>query len=44
VLVNRYVVYIEFILGIGGSTNHSAGVGGGSKLALGMLGFHSIGD
>ena len=43
VLVNRHVVDSDFLVGIGGLyPNHSAGFGGGSKLALGVLGFRSI--
>jgi nickel-dependent lactate racemase len=42
VLVNRHVVYRELILGIGGPTNYSVGFGGGSKLALSVVGFHWI--
>ena len=42
-LVNKHVVDSDFLVGIGGLyPNHSVGFGGGSKLALGVLGFHSI--
>ncbi|MDQ3913520.1 MAG: lactate racemase domain-containing protein, partial [Actinomycetota bacterium] len=43
ILVNKHVVDSDFLVGIGGLyPNHSAGFGGGSKLALGVLGFRSI--
>lgn len=43
VRVNREVVNSDFMLGIGGVyPNHTAGFGGGAKLALGVLGFASI--
>jgi nickel-dependent lactate racemase len=43
VLVNREVMRSDLIVGIGGIyPNHTAGFGGGSKLALGVLGFRSI--
>ena len=43
VLVNRKVMQSDLIVGIGGIyPNHTAGFGGGSKLALGVLGFRSI--
>lgn len=43
IAVNREVLDSDFIVGIGGVyPNHSAGFGGGSKLALGVLGFRSI--
>lgn len=43
VSVSRYVVESDFIVGIGGVyPNSTAGYGGGSKLALGVLGFQSI--
>jgi lactate racemase len=43
VLVNKVVADSDFLVGIGGFyPNHSVGFGGGSKLALGVLGFHSI--
>ncbi len=43
VYVNREVLDSDFVLGIGGIyPNHTAGYGGGSKLALGVLGFRSI--
>jgi nickel-dependent lactate racemase len=43
VFVNRYVADSDFLVGIGGIyPNHSAGFGGGTKLALGVLGFRSI--
>src|SRR6516164_8224169 len=43
VLVNREVMQSDVIVGIGGIyPNHTAGFGGGSKLALGVLGFRSI--
>jgi nickel-dependent lactate racemase len=43
VLVNKHVVDSDFLVGIGGLyPNHSVGFGGGSKLALGVLGFRSI--
>ncbi len=43
ITVNREVTTSDFIVGIGGVyPNHTAGVGGGSKLALGVLGAASI--
>src|SRR5262249_38816637 len=43
VFVNRAVVESDVLLGIGGIyPNHTAGFGGGSKLALGVLGLRSI--
>lgn len=43
VLVNREVVSSDFVVGIGGIyPNSTAGFGGGSKLALGILGFDTI--
>jgi lactate racemase len=43
ILVNKAVVASDFIVGIGGIyPNHTAGFGGGSKLALGVLGMRSI--
>lgn len=43
VLVNPEVLASDFVLGIGGIyPNHTAGFGGGSKLALGVLGMRSI--
>ena len=43
VLVNKAVADSDFLVGIGGIyPNHTAGFGGGSKLALGVLGFRSI--
>ncbi len=43
VLVNREVASSDFVLGIGGVyPNNHAGFGGGSKLALGVLGYNSI--
>ena len=43
ILVNKEVVTSDFVVGIGGIyPNHTAGFGGGSKLALGVLGMHSI--
>lgn len=43
ILVNREVLDSDLVIGIGGVyPNHSAGFGGGSKLALGVLGFRSI--
>jgi len=43
VYVNREVTKSDFVMGIGGIyPNHTAGYGGGSKLALGVLGFRSI--
>ena len=42
-LVNKAVADSDFLVGIGGIyPNHTAGFGGGSKLALGVLGFRSI--
>lgn len=41
--VNREVLRSDFVVGIGGIyPNNTAGFGGGSKLALGVLGFRSI--
>ena len=43
VLVNKRVLDSDFLVGIGGLyPNDTAGFGGGSKLALGVLGFRSI--
>jgi nickel-dependent lactate racemase len=43
VLVDRAVLASDFVMGIGGVyPNYTAGFGGGSKLALGVLGFRSI--
>jgi nickel-dependent lactate racemase len=43
VLVNKHVVDSDFLVGIGGLyPNDTAGFGGGTKLALGVLGFRSI--
>jgi nickel-dependent lactate racemase len=43
VLVNKHVVESDFLVGVGGLyPNYTAGFGGGSKLALGVLGFRSI--
>jgi nickel-dependent lactate racemase len=43
VLVNKEVTASDFVIGIGGVyPNYTAGYGGGSKLALGVLGFRSI--
>lgn len=43
VLVNPAVMDSDFVLGIGGIyPNHTAGFGGGTKLALGVLGFKTI--
>ena len=43
VLVNRTVAESDFVLGIGGIyPNHTAGFGGGAKLALGVLAKSSI--
>jgi len=43
VFVNREVLKADFVVGIGGIyPNYSAGFGGGSKLALGVLGTSSI--
>jgi lactate racemase len=43
VFANKEVVASDFLIGVGGFyPNHSAGYGGGSKLALGVLGFRSI--
>lgn len=43
VLVNKTVADSDFLVGVGGLyPNHTAGFGGGSKLALGVLGFRSI--
>jgi nickel-dependent lactate racemase len=43
VFVDKEVLSSDFVVGIGGVyPNHTAGFGGGSKLALGVLGFRSI--
>jgi nickel-dependent lactate racemase len=43
VLVNKHVAASDFVIGVGGLyPNYTAGFGGGSKLALGVLGFRSI--
>ena len=43
VLVSREVVTSNFLVGVGGLyPNHTGGFGGGSKAALGILGFRSI--
>ena len=43
ILVNQEVAASDFVMGIGGVyPNNMAGFGGGSKLALGVLGFRSI--
>ena len=43
VLVDQAVLDSDFVIGIGGVyPNYTAGFGGGSKLALGVLGFRSI--
>jgi nickel-dependent lactate racemase len=43
VIVNKEVLRSDLVIGIGGIyPNHSVGFGGGSKLALGVLGFRSI--
>src|SRR5918911_1191800 len=43
VFVNKHVVESDFLVGVGGLyPNQTAGFGGGSKLALGVLGFRSI--
>lgn len=43
VFVNKEVTASDFVIGVGGVyPNHTAGYGGGSKLALGVLGFRSI--
>ena len=43
IFVNKEVVSSDFIVGIGGIyPNHTAAFGGGSKLALGVLGMRSI--
>ncbi len=43
VYVNRAVTESDLVIGIGGIyPNHTSGFGGGSKLALGILGIHSI--
>jgi nickel-dependent lactate racemase len=43
VMVNRQVAESDLVVGIGGiAPNQTAGFGGGSKLALGVLGFRSI--
>src|SRR5215469_13954033 len=43
IIVNKEVAASDFIVGIGGIyPNHTAGFGGGSKLALGVLGMRSI--
>lgn len=41
--VNREVLQSDVVIGVGGIyPNHTAGYGGGSKLALGVLGFRTI--
>ena len=43
IYVNKEVVSSDYVIGIGGVyPNQTAGFGGGSKLALGVLGFRSI--
>lgn len=43
VFVNRHVAQSDLVIGVGGLyPNHTAGFGGGSKLALGVLGMRSI--
>jgi lactate racemase len=43
VLVNRQVAESDFLIGVGGLyPNWTAGFGGGTKLAMGILGFESI--
>jgi hypothetical protein len=43
VLVDRSVLASDFVMGVGGVyPNYTAGFGGGSKLALGVLGYRSI--
>jgi nickel-dependent lactate racemase len=43
VYVNRAVIDSDFVVGIGGIyPNHTAGFGGGTKLALGVLGIQTI--
>lgn len=43
VLVDKSVLASDFVMGIGGVyPNYTAGFGGGSKLALGVLGYRSI--
>jgi len=43
VLVDKVVLAADLVIGIGGVyPNYTAGFGGGSKLALGVLGFRSI--
>jgi hypothetical protein len=43
VLVDKSVLASDFVMGIGGIyPNYTAGFGGGSKLALGVLGYRSI--
>jgi lactate racemase len=43
ILVNKEVAASDFVVGIGGVyPNNQAGFGGGSKLALGVLGFRTI--
>ncbi len=43
VLVNKEIAGSDFVIGVGGLyPNWTAGFGGGSKLALGVLGFESI--
>lgn len=43
ILVNKEVAASDFVMGIGGVyPNNMAGFGGGTKLALGVLGFRSI--
>jgi nickel-dependent lactate racemase len=45
VYVNRAVLNSDFVIGIGGIyPNYTAGLGGGTKLALGVLGIQSIFD
>jgi nickel-dependent lactate racemase len=45
VCVNRAVLESDFVIGIGGIyPNYTAGFGGGTKLALGVLGLQSIFD
>jgi nickel-dependent lactate racemase len=43
VAVDKAVLASDFVVGVGGVyPNHTAGYGGGSKLALGVLGFRTI--
>ena len=43
IFVNKEVISSDLVIGIGGIyPNHTAGFGGGSKLALGVLGLRSI--